>query len=224
MRHSFLYFFRWYAFPNFSTQISRPLACGVRISSKASATAGTYLPFVSRSCRKGAKAAALLCPLLGVTWVVAFLNFSGTLLITEYLFTILNSMQVKRAGESGLIYGTGWRNSAQGVGLEKRGQGEVGGFRCWLNWDSEEVCRVRIVIGDSKSETIFWRKSVMSIHPSRISLIDPVFPFRDAWSSSSTLFATLRWVGGELMSLCRLSFRSLWGAMLLACQSLRYWG
>ena len=65
-----------------------------------------------------------------MTWVVAFLNFSGTLLITEYLFAILNSMQVKRAGESGLIYGTGWRNSAQGVGLEKRGQGEVGGFRC----------------------------------------------------------------------------------------------
>ena len=31
--------FRWYAFPNFCTQISRPLAYGVRISSKASATA-----------------------------------------------------------------------------------------------------------------------------------------------------------------------------------------
>ena len=31
--------FRWYAFPNFRTQISRPLAYSVHISSEASATA-----------------------------------------------------------------------------------------------------------------------------------------------------------------------------------------
>ena len=31
--------FRWHAFPKFCTQISRPLAYGVRISSRASATA-----------------------------------------------------------------------------------------------------------------------------------------------------------------------------------------
>ena len=40
MRHSFLCFFSLvYAFPNFCSQISRPLACGVRVSSKASAAA-----------------------------------------------------------------------------------------------------------------------------------------------------------------------------------------
>ena len=38
--------FRWYAFSNFCTQISRPLAHGVRISSKASATAALFLRFV----------------------------------------------------------------------------------------------------------------------------------------------------------------------------------
>ena len=37
--------FRWYAFPNFRTQISCPLSYGVRISSKASATAGISLKF-----------------------------------------------------------------------------------------------------------------------------------------------------------------------------------
>ena len=36
--------FRWYAFPNFCTQISRPLAYGVRTSSKASATAALLVP------------------------------------------------------------------------------------------------------------------------------------------------------------------------------------
>ena len=45
--------------------------------------------------RKAAKGAALLCPLLGITWMIGFLNFSGTLLITEYLFAILNSSQVR---------------------------------------------------------------------------------------------------------------------------------
>ena len=35
--------FRWYAFPNFCLQISRPLAYGVRITSKASATAVFYV-------------------------------------------------------------------------------------------------------------------------------------------------------------------------------------
>ena len=38
--------FRWYAFPNFRTQISRPLAYSVRISSKASATADFILVFL----------------------------------------------------------------------------------------------------------------------------------------------------------------------------------
>ena len=37
--------FRWYAFSNVCTQISRPLACGVRTSSKASATAGAHPDF-----------------------------------------------------------------------------------------------------------------------------------------------------------------------------------
>ena len=36
----FSIYFRWYAFRTFCTDISRPLAYGVRISSKASATAG----------------------------------------------------------------------------------------------------------------------------------------------------------------------------------------
>ena len=36
--------FRWYAFPNYRTQISRPLACGVRFSSKDSATAAPNFP------------------------------------------------------------------------------------------------------------------------------------------------------------------------------------
>ena len=36
----FSIFFRWYAFPNFCTHISRPHAFGVRTSSKARATAG----------------------------------------------------------------------------------------------------------------------------------------------------------------------------------------
>ena len=36
--------FRWYAFPNFCTQISRPLAYGVRTSSKASVTAALLVP------------------------------------------------------------------------------------------------------------------------------------------------------------------------------------
>ena len=35
----FSIYFRWYAFPNFCTQMSRPFAYVVRISSKASATA-----------------------------------------------------------------------------------------------------------------------------------------------------------------------------------------
>ena len=54
MRHLFLYFFP-YAFPNFFTQIGRPLAYGVRIFSKASATdktpalPRTHSPFVSSS-------------------------------------------------------------------------------------------------------------------------------------------------------------------------------
>ena len=34
--------FRWYAIPNFCTQISRPLTYGIRISSKASTTAGSW--------------------------------------------------------------------------------------------------------------------------------------------------------------------------------------
>ena len=43
MHHSFLYFFPFrFAFPNFRTRISRPLAYSVRISSKASTTAGLY--------------------------------------------------------------------------------------------------------------------------------------------------------------------------------------
>ena len=110
-------------------------------------------------------------------------------------------------------YAEGWRNGDRG---------RLVGSDADSIWDSEEVCRVRIVIGDSKSETIFWRKSVMSIHPSRVSLIDPVCPFRDAWSSSSTLFATLRWVGGEC--LCDCPFDLCEVRYLLACQNLRYWG
>ena len=38
--------FRWYAFPNFCTQISRPLAYGVRIFSKVSATADHTSPSI----------------------------------------------------------------------------------------------------------------------------------------------------------------------------------
>ena len=44
--------------------------------------------------RKAAKAAALLVPLLGINWMVGFLNFSASLLISEYLFSIVNSLQV----------------------------------------------------------------------------------------------------------------------------------
>ena len=207
--------FRWYAFPNFCTQISRQLVCGVRISSKASATGGTYRPFVSRSRRKGAKAAALLCPLLGVTWVVAFLNFSGTLLITEYLFAILNSMQVKRAGEAGLIYGTGWRNSAQGAGLLRvrageTGTGEVGGFRCWLNLafgrslgengDRWSQVRDDILTKVGHEHTPFTHFTYWSCLPLQGCLIFFLHTLRNSEVS-------WRW-----MSLW-LSFRSLWGAI-----------
>ena len=43
--------FRWYAFPNFCTQTSRPLAYGVRISPKASATAGQRYVVIGLSSR-----------------------------------------------------------------------------------------------------------------------------------------------------------------------------
>ena len=44
--------FRWYAFQNFCTQISRPLAYGVRISSKASATADCIVHNISTNFMK----------------------------------------------------------------------------------------------------------------------------------------------------------------------------
>ena len=44
---------RWYAFPNFCTQISRPLAYGVRVSSKASATAAWWTVPPHLSWRSG---------------------------------------------------------------------------------------------------------------------------------------------------------------------------
>ena len=81
-RHSF----RWYAFRNFSTQISRPLAYGVRISSKASVTAG-LLPFTDYN--------HLICPFVFTFQTAALIRrYSCAKLLDlkfEFLLLLLQS-------------------------------------------------------------------------------------------------------------------------------------
>ena len=45
--------------------------------------------------RKGVKACAVLFPLLGLTWVFGILSVTDAGLMFQYIFTILNSLQVK---------------------------------------------------------------------------------------------------------------------------------
>ena len=44
--------------------------------------------------RKGVKACAVLFPLLGLTWVFGILSVTDAGLVFQYIFTILNSLQV----------------------------------------------------------------------------------------------------------------------------------
>ena len=43
---------------------------------------------------KGVKACAVLFPLLGLTWVFGILSVTDAGLVFQYIFTILNSLQV----------------------------------------------------------------------------------------------------------------------------------
>ena len=45
--------------------------------------------------RQGAKACAVLFPLLGMTWVFGILSVTDAGLVFQYIFTILNSLQVQ---------------------------------------------------------------------------------------------------------------------------------
>ena len=113
-------------------------------------------------------------------------------------------------------YGEGWRN------------GDRVGGGWWVPMLTQFGIRKKFAGWELWSVTPNQRRyfdesrSIMSIHSPRTSLIDPVCPFRDAWSSSSTLFATLRWVGGEC--LCEFPFDLGEVRYLLACRNLRYWG
>ena len=44
--------------------------------------------------RQGVKACAVLFPLLGLTWVFGILSVTDAGLVFQYIFTILNSLQV----------------------------------------------------------------------------------------------------------------------------------
>ena len=48
------------------------------------------------SLRQGLRACVVLLPLLGLTWVFGILSVTDAGLVFQYIFTILNSLQVKK--------------------------------------------------------------------------------------------------------------------------------